>query len=334
MSSSELMPPGLAYLADNIISKHNILGAPKATGAKWAKGLGLPQRSDTIFFAGCGYQYTGELESVMSLLRKTDKSVIGSNLTMGLASFQKKLGIDGAGIYSKMMGRGGDSEAQPLKAAVKVLAGLGIKFGYLGEAEPCCGGLLYYIGRHKDFARHSQAVYDSLKAQGVRQIIGMVPSCTATLRNLVAKNVSGYDIEVKHFSQVVAENISVRELRFPREVKITYHDPCQLARTLGIIEEPRRILKAIKGITLVETQWTNGQWATCCGGGSGFEAVFPELSEILATNRARELLETGAEIIVTHCPGCVMQLRAGLKELKTNVEVLDLAQVVAMSMEA
>jgi Fe-S oxidoreductase len=57
------------------------------------------------------------------------------------------------------------------------------------------------------------------------------------------------------------------------------------------------------------------------------------LSQILAVNRARELVDTGAEIIVTHCPGCIMQLKTGLKELKvSNVEVLDLAQVVAMAM--
>ena len=86
---------------------------------------------------------------------------------------------------------------------------------------------------------------------------------------------------------------------------------------------------------MVETDSTSGEWATCCGGGGGFEAVFPEVSHILAVNRTKELLETEAEIIVTHCPGCIMQLQAGLKELKSDkVKVLDLAQVVAMSMEA
>ena len=103
---------------------------------------------------------------------------------------------------------------------------------------------------------------------------------------------------------------------------------------MGLIEEPRQILRAIKGIKLIETDWTNREWATCCGGGGGFEVVFPELSQILAVNRARELVETGAKIIVTHCPGCIMQLEDGLKELKIDdVEVLDLAQVVAMAME-
>ena len=147
-------------------------------------------------------------------------------------------------------------------------------------------------------------------------------------------SIDDYDLEVKHFCEVVSENISSLKLRFPGEARVTYHDPCQLVRYLGLVEEPRQILRAIKGIELVETEWTNGEWATCCGGGGGFEAVFPELSQILAVNRARELMETQARIIVTHCPGCIMQLEGGLKELGlNNIQVLDLAQVVGMALE-
>jgi len=332
--SKGLIPPGLAYMADNVISKHNILGASKGAGAKWAKDLNLPKEAETIFFAGCGYQYSGELESLMSLVRKMDKSAIGSELPMGIAGLQKKLGIDLVGVYRKVSAKGGDSEGEPLKDAVKVLSKLGVKFGYLADDEPCCGGLLHYIGLQDEFAQNARQVYDQLKSHGVKRIIGIVPSCTYTLRNLMPKYIEKYDLEVKHFVEVALEGIRSRELRFPREVKVTYHDPCQLGRYLGLIEQPRQILKAIKGIELVEPQWASGEWATCCGGGGGFEAVFPELSEILAVNRAKELVDTGAQIIVTNCPGCIMQLKDGLKQLKIdNVEVLDLAQVVAMAME-
>ena len=334
MNNKDLIPPGLTYLADNITAKHNILGASRGAGAKWAKGLNFPKETETIFFAGCGYQYSSELESLMSLIRKIDKSAISTELTMSLASFQKKLGIDAGGIYRKIMARGSDDDAQPLLSAVKVLSNLGVKFGYLADDEPCCGGLLYYIGLHKEFAKHAQQVHDRLKSRGVKRIISIVPSCTYTLRHLIPNSVAGDDLEVKHFCEIVAENISSLKLRFPEKVKVAYHDPCQLARSLGLVEEPRQILRAIEGVELLETEWTNREWATCCGGGGGFEAVFPELSHILAVNRAKELLETGAEIIVTHCPGCIMQLEAGLKELKVNnIEVLDLAQVVAMAME-
>ena len=232
------------------------------------------------------------------------------------------------------MSRGSDADAQPLRDAVKVLNSIGLSIGYLAEEEPCCGGLLHYAGLHEEFARHAQQVYDRFKSLGVRQIIGLVPSCTYTLRQLIADSIDGYDLEVKHFCQAVSENISSLKLRFPKKVKVTYHDPCQLVRYLGLVEEPRQILNAIEGIELVETEWTSREWATCCGGGGGFEAVFPELSHILAVNRVKELVDTGANIIVTNCPGCIMQLRAGIKDLKASgVEVLDLAQIVAMSME-
>ena len=79
MDNKELVPPGLTYLADNITSKHNILGASKGTGAKWAKNLHLPKEAETIFFAGCGYQYNSELESLMSLIRKVDRSSRGDD---------------------------------------------------------------------------------------------------------------------------------------------------------------------------------------------------------------------------------------------------------------
>ena len=331
--SKDLIPPGLAYLADNIVSKHNILGAPKGSGARWAKDLGLPKRSETIFFAGCGYQYTSELESLTSLIRGMDKSVIGAELPIGIASFQKKLGVDLAGVYRKVMVKGDDSDAQPLRDALKVLKTLGVECGYLAEDEPCCAGLLYYIGLRSEFARKAEEVYRKLRLLGVKRIIGVVPSCTYTLRNLMAGCVDGYELEVKHFVEVVVENMGSRDLRFPRQVKVVYHDPCQLARYMGLIEEPRHILGAINGIELVEAESTSGEWATCCGGGGGFEAVFPELSHILAVNRAKELIETGAQMIVTQCPGCIMQLRAGLKELKTDgIQVMDLAQVVAMAL--
>ena len=328
-----MIPPSLTYLADNIIRKGNLLGASKATKARWSKDLKFPSEPDTIFFAGCGYQYASELESLMSLIRKVDRSSIGTELTMSLASFQKKLGIDAAGIYRKVMSRSSSADAQPLRDAVRVLDSLGVKCGYLGQDEPCCGGLLHYIGMHKEFGKHAQAVHDKLQSRGVKRIISIIPSCTYTLRTLIPDMVNGYDIEVKHFCEVVLERISSLTLRFPREIKVTYHDPCQLVRYLGLVEEPRQILRAIKGIELVEPEWTKGEWTTCCGGGGGFEAVFPELSQILAVNRARELVETGAKIIVTHCPGCIMQLKTGLKELKaSDVEVLDLAQIVAGAM--
>ncbi len=329
--TSELLPPGLAYLADNILTRQNILGIDKEQGARWARGLDLPDTSETIFFAGCGYQFSGQLEALMSLIKTMDKTV-GAELPMRLAQFQKKLGLNLPAVYGKVFSRGGEAEAKPLVAAVKVLRKLGIEPGYLAANEPCCGAPLYQAGLQTKFAENARRAYQTMKTAGVKQIISIVPYCTHALQKLFPLYVEGYDIEVRHFLEIVAERLPSLKLRFPRRVRAAYHDPCQLVRYLRLIEEPRRILNAIEGIELVETAWTKGAWATCCGGGGGFEAVFPELSGILAVNRAKELMETKPDIIVTHCPGCIMQLKDGLRRLKIEgVEVLDLAEIIAMA---
>jgi heterodisulfide reductase subunit B len=332
---SDLVPPGLNYLADNVITKQNILGVSKEQGSRWAKKLDLPPRGETVFFAGCGYQYSPQLEVLMSLARGTDKSVIGSELPMRFARFQKKLGLNLPGIYSSVLSRGATGEVKPLEAAVKVLRTLGIQPGYLAENEPCCGATLYHAGLQSKFAENARKAYKTLKDAGVRRVIGVVPYCTHALKTLFPRFIDGYDIEVKHLLELVAEKVSLLKLRYPRPVRVTYHDPCQMVRYMSLVEEPRRILRSIEGVSLEEPEWTRGEWATCCGGGGGFETVFPELSEVLAVNRVKELLETKPDIIVTHCPGCIMQLKDGLRKLKVkNVEVLDLVEVVAASMES
>lgn len=328
-----LVPPGMAFIADNILSRHNIMGADKKSKAGWAKDLGLTARGDTVFFAGCGYQYESGLDSLMSLLRRLDRSPLGAEMPINLALFQQKIGLDLAGAYRKLTSGGKNDDGKPLEAAVRVLERLGVEFAYLGEEEPCCGGLLHYAGMAGEFDTQAQNTVKKLKSLGVKRLISIVPSCTYTLKTLYADSITGYDLEVKQFLEVVLEKLEGLTLKFPRRVRVAYHDPCQLARYLKMVEEPRRILKAIGNVELVETARTSGEWATCCGGGGGFEAVFPELSHILAVNRAKELVETGAQMVVTHCPGCVMQLKAGLTELsRGDIEVLDLAEVLAMAM--
>jgi Fe-S oxidoreductase len=332
MENKSLVPPGLQYLADNVKHKDNIMGVSKREGARWAQGLNLPKSGETIFFAGCGYQFDSKLEALMKLIRAMDKSFVGVDNAMALANLQKKLKLDG--VFLTALGLGSGDDGHPLRDAVAILRKIGLDPAYLAEEEPCCGGILHFMGAANDFKNQAKTVDARLKTKGVKQIISIVPSCTYTLKNLITNSNGNNGIKVTHFSEVVAASIGKLKLKFPTAAKVTYHDPCQMVRYLGLVEPPRTILKAIQNIEFVEPKWTKCEFATCCGGGGGFEAVYPEMSEMLAKNRAKELLETGANIIVTQCPGCIMQLKTGLKALKAeNVGVLDLAQLVAMSME-
>ncbi|MCX6005128.1 MAG: (Fe-S)-binding protein [Chloroflexi bacterium] len=332
-TARRLVPPGLAYIADNINAKDNILGLPKEAKAKWAAGIDFSKDRSTIFFAGCGYQYSSMLEPLVTLVRKADRMYGNPDLPIVLAGAQKKLGVDMAALYGKVTSRSGAGDASVLDDVVKVLKAVGLDIGYLGKDEPCCGAPLYHMGLQKEFAVNAAKAYKELKALGVKKIISIVPSCTYALRNLFPKFITGYDIEVKHFIEVVAENIGHKELKYSHKVKVAYHDPCQLGRYMGLLDQPRAILKAIENVELVEPEWTSGEWSTCCGGGGGFEVVFPDISQTLAMGRVTELAETGADIITTQCPGCLMQLKSGLKELKKDhIKVIDLATLVAKSL--
>jgi Fe-S oxidoreductase len=245
----------------------------------------------------------------------------------------KKLGVDAAGLFSKVASKDGGGDASVLRDAIKVLKAVGLDTGYLGEDEPCCGAPLYHMGLRKEFAANAVKAYERFKSAGVRRIIGMVPSCTYALRNLFSKAVPAFDIEVRHFTEAVAENMGNAKFKYPCRVKVAYHDPCQLGRYMGLIEQPRKLLRSVDNVELVEPEWTAGEWSTCCGGGGGFEVVFPDMSRTLAINRVTELAETGADIIATQCPGCLMQLKGGLKELKKDaIEVVDLASLLARSL--
>lgn len=330
---NKYVPQGLQYLAHNITQNHNIMGSSAHDKASWSKGLKFPHDYQTIFFAGCGYQYSSDLKSMMSIIRGLDKNPIGIDLPARIANFMKGYSFDPVKLMGKFKGKDHSSDKQALINAVKILQALGFDYGYLSENEPCCGGILYYSGMERSFADNARSAYQSLKSRSIKEIISIVPSCTYTLKKLFPKYVYPFEIKVLHFLEAVAAGIRYKNLELPSRMKVTYHDPCQLSRFLQITHEPRLILESIKGIELIETRGTNREMSTCCGGGGGFEAVFPELSEKIACNRALELTDTGAEVIVTHCPGCILQIRHALKRLDIkNIEVMDITQIIAMAM--
>jgi heterodisulfide reductase subunit B len=327
------IPAGLAYIADNINSGDNILGLHKANKSRWAEGIDFSNDTSTVFFAGCGYQYSAMLEPLVTALIQADRVSNNPDLPIKLGGISRKLGVDAAGLFSKAASRDGGGDSSVLRDAVKVLKAVGHDLGYLGEDEPCCGAPLYHMGLQNEFAANAVKAYERLKSAGVRKIIGIVPSCTYALSSLFPKAAPGFDIVVRHFIEAVAENMGNARFKYPAPVKVVYHDPCQLGRYMGLIEQPRAVLRAVENVELVEPEWTSGEWSTCCGGGGGFEVVFPDMSRTLAVNRVAELAETGADIIATQCPGCLMQLKAGLKDLKNDaIEVVDLATLLARSL--
>ena len=119
----------------------------------------------------------------------------------------------------------------------------------------------------------------------------------------------------------------------PVESKVTYHDPCDLGRNSGIYDEPRELIKMIPGVEFVELE-NNREYTTCCGGGGNVESIDTELSSNIASIKAKEIIDTGADIVATSCQQCVRTIATALKKEKSRIKAIDISQIVLDSINA
>ena len=181
------------------------------------------------------------------------------------------------------------------------------------DDEKCCGSVLLRTGFTGDAQEAMQETYDKLKGEMV------VVSCAGCYRTFRKITPACREVDVVHISQLLEELISEGKLQIQKEeIKVTYHDPCHLGRHLGEYDAPRRVLKK-KG-ELVEMD-KNREEARCCGSGGGVKSAYPELSESMAERRVDDARKTGAELLVTCCPFCVLNL-----ESVGKIRVLDLTE--------
>ncbi len=109
-----------------------------------------------------------------------------------------------------------------------------------------------------------------------------------------------------------------------KNLKITYHDPCHLCRYQGITEEPRKILSFLPDVQFQEMEGAD----RCCGMGGSFGLVYYDISQKIADQKAAAIGRTGAEVVVTTCPGCRMQLIDALQRHGMSQQVMHLAELL------
>ena len=114
-------------------------------------------------------------------------------------------------------------------------------------------------------------------------------------------------------------------------MRATWHDPCHLGRHCGIYEEPRRILRAMPGMELVEMERIKDQ-SWCCGGGGGARTAFRDFAQKTAVKRLDEAKKTGAGAIVTACPFCEQNLGEAIDTVNDGMKLYDLTQLMVKSL--
>jgi Fe-S oxidoreductase len=243
---------------------------------------------------------------------------------LSAGSFLQKIGFNQL-FESAIPTRHGLYRGSLLNAA-RSLQILGIDFAYMHTEEPCCGVALHTYGLIDEFSKHASKVYEFLKKRGTTRLITHNPICGAAFKKLYPQYIPSWDIEVKHVSEVIAEKIVKEDLHFAHaKIRVTYHDPCFLARHMDVIQEPRTILSRIDGVELVEPDHTKRE--TWCDGGGGVEVLYPHLCDKIAETRVKELAATGAGKILSSCPVCAMMIRRGIHITGARIEYADIVDL-------
>ncbi len=108
------------------------------------------------------------------------------------------------------------------------------------------------------------------------------------------------------------------------QTRVAYHSPCHLCRGLNVTREPRDLLKTA-GLNYTPAKDED----VCCGFGGSYSLEFPEISSEILSQKLDHVEATGAEVLVTDCPGCVLQLRGGMDKRNSRVKVRHIAEIVA-----
>jgi heterodisulfide reductase subunit D len=221
------------------------------------------------------------------------------------------------------------------KASLRTLNVLGIEPKLLPN-EKCCGHDALWTGDIETFRKLAEYNAAQIKEAGVKKIVFSCPEGYRTFK-LDYPNYVDLNCEVQHISEWLAEKIGQNGVRF-KEIrkKVTYQDPCRLGRHLGVYDAPRKVIKSIPGIELVEMKHS-GLESICCGT-SAFTNC-DSYSNMLRAERLCEATETGAELLVTACPKCQTHFRCAMVDKGEEhrsipkIEIMDLANLVASAIE-
>ena len=225
-----------------------------------------------------------------------------------------------------------DARAQRVtKALSTILQNVGIDFAILGTEESCTGDPARRAGNEFVFQMTANQNVQTMNMYDVKKIVTACPHCFNTIKNEYPALGGHYD--VVHHTQLISTLIEEGRLTIEggayKGKKITYHDSCYLGRVNGEYEAPRKAIEALDGdLTELKRSRANG---LCCGAGGAqmFKENEPGDKRI-NTERAEEVLSSGADIVAANCPFCITMISDGItaKEKQDDVMVFDISELI------
>lgn len=194
-------------------------------------------------------------------------------------------------------------------------------------AQGCCGALSVHNGRADEAREYARRLVRVFADTGVERIVVNAAGCGSSMKEyveLLGEEARGFQDMVRDVSEVLDELGPVAP-RHPLEITVAYHDACHLGHAQGVREQPRRLLEGIPGLELREV----AEAELCCGSAGVYNVLNPEPARELGDRKARNIVATGADVLVTANPGCLMQVASAIERsgrpmtLAHTVEVLD-----------
>jgi len=228
------------------------------------------------------------------------------------------------------------------RATVRLLTRLGCEV-VTPQGQACCGAPQddqAMRGLSRDFARRNIALFEK-HLDKVEAIITDCAGCSGALREYAewlhddpkwAARANKFSSKVRDVTEY-ADSIWPEELRprYPKQARATYHDPCHLSNVQGVRKQPRNLLKRVEGLEMREL--ADSFPVRCCGSAGIYNITHTPMALDLLDRKMDDINATGAELVVSANPGCLMQLEWGVKRSGKKMQVKHVVQVLDESIQ-
>lgn len=220
------------------------------------------------------------------------------------------------------------------QATVRLLERLGHTVGF-NPAQTCCGQMHLNTGYRDDALDLVRKFVRDFKDSEV--VVMPSGSCAAMVRELYAeaarwagddellKDVEALAPRVFELSELLVNKLGVTDVGAYYPHRVTYHPTCHAMRALRVGDAPLQLLRNVRGMTLVELEGAN----ECCGFGGTFAVKNPDVSAAMLTDKARHIIDTGAEACTAGDNSCLLHIGGGLHRLRSGARTVHLAEILA-----
>ncbi len=219
--------------------------------------------------------------------------------------------------------------------SIRLLNFLDIKPRLLQD-ERCCGHDLLWSGDAENFENLCRLNYKTFKDAGIKEVIVSCPECFQVLSEHMPRIITGFDIKVTLLLDLLQREMKIGGKAFrPLKKKATFQDPCRLGRMLNRYTGPRELINLVPEMKFLEME-NSGKGALCCGN-CGFINC-DAYSKQIQVKRLQEAKATGADLLITACPKCMIHLTCTIRDplrhgKKIKMEIRDLVSILADQIE-